>query len=221
MRQLARADARTRLLMSAPGVGAIVALTYVAAIDDPGRFSSSKVAGAHFGLTPKRYQSGEKDVTGRISKIGDGGVRTALYEAANVILTRPVKGSALKSWAMRLANRDAQGEGGVGAQARRDPPSHAGRRHHLRARQGRYLRRLNRRRPPRVRAALDTCRPEQVPSPGRRTRPGRKMLGGAARRPRATRLADLLPIRPHQVAATAPTPDRSETPAAGPQLKRD
>jgi transposase len=105
VRQLARADARTRLLMSAPGVGAIVALTYVAAIDDPGRFSSSKVAGAHFGLTPKRYQSGEKDVTGRISKIGDGGVRTALYEAANVILTRPVKGSALKSWAMRLANR--------------------------------------------------------------------------------------------------------------------
>lgn len=105
VRQLARADARTRLLMSAPGVGAIVALTYVAAIDDPGRFSSSKAAGAHFGLTPKRYQSGEKDVTGRISKIGDGGVRTALYEAANVILTRPVKGSALKSWAMRLANR--------------------------------------------------------------------------------------------------------------------
>ena len=102
-RASARPDARTRLLMSAPGVGAIVALTYVAAIDDPGRFSSSRVAGAHFGLTPKRYQSGEKDVTGRISKIGDGGVRTALYEAANVILTRPVKGSALKSWAMRLA----------------------------------------------------------------------------------------------------------------------
>jgi transposase len=57
------------------------------------------------GLTPKKYQSGEKDVTGRISKIGDGSVRTALYEAANVILTRPVKGSALKGWAMRLANR--------------------------------------------------------------------------------------------------------------------
>jgi transposase len=61
--------------------------------------------GAHFGLTPKKYQSGETDVTGRISKIGDGGVRTALYEAANVILTRPVKGSTLKSWGMRLAAR--------------------------------------------------------------------------------------------------------------------
>ena len=61
--------------------------------------------GAYFGLTPKRYQSGETTVTGRISKIGDGGVRTALYEAANVILTRPVKGSTLKSWAMRLAAR--------------------------------------------------------------------------------------------------------------------
>jgi transposase len=56
-------------------------------------------------LTPKKYQSGETDVTGRISKIGDGGVRTALYEAANVILTRPVKGSTLKSWGMRLAAR--------------------------------------------------------------------------------------------------------------------
>jgi len=61
--------------------------------------------GVHFGLTPKKYQSGETDVTGRISKIGDAGVRTALYEAANVILTRPVKGSSLKSWGMRLARR--------------------------------------------------------------------------------------------------------------------
>ena len=102
---LARDDARARLLMSTPGVGVLVALTYVAAIDDPARFRSSKAVGAHFGLTPKRYQSGETDVTGRISKIGDASVRTALYEAANVILTRPVKGSLLKSWAMRVAKR--------------------------------------------------------------------------------------------------------------------
>jgi len=102
---LARDDTRARLLMSTPGVGVLVALTYVAAIDDPGRFKSSKATGAHFGLTPKKYQSGETDVTGRISKIGDASVRTALYEAANVILTRPVKGSSLKSWAMRLALR--------------------------------------------------------------------------------------------------------------------
>jgi transposase len=105
LRDRAREDDRARLLMTTPGVGVIVALTYVAAMDDPGRFRSSKAVGAHFGLTPKRYQSGGTDVTGRISKVGDAGVRTALYEAANVILTRPVKGSALKSWAARIANR--------------------------------------------------------------------------------------------------------------------
>jgi transposase len=105
VRETARRDARTRLLMSAPGVGVIVALTVVAAIDDPDRFRSSKQVGAHFGLTPRKYQSGETDVSGRISKIGDGSVRAALYEAAHVILTRPVKGSALKRWAIRLAKR--------------------------------------------------------------------------------------------------------------------
>jgi hypothetical protein len=77
----------------------------VAAIDDPGRLRSAKAAGAHLGLTPKKHQSGETDVTGRISKIGDAGVRAALYEAAHVILTRPVKGSTLRSWAMRVAGR--------------------------------------------------------------------------------------------------------------------
>src|SRR4051812_4487438 len=86
LRDQAREDGRVRLLMTAPGVGAIVALTFVAAIDDPGRFRSSKAVGAHFGLTPRRYQSGETDVTGRISKIGDAGVRTLLYEAANIVL---------------------------------------------------------------------------------------------------------------------------------------
>jgi transposase len=105
MRKLARGDSRVRLLMTAPGVGVIVGLSYVAAIDDPGRFSSSKMVGAHFGMTPKKYQSGEIDVTGRISKMGDKGVRTALYEAAHVILTTPVKGGALKSWAAKLAKR--------------------------------------------------------------------------------------------------------------------
>src|SRR6516225_6825533 len=105
LRSLARQDRRVRLLMTAPGVGPIVGLTYASAIDDPSRFRSSKAVGAHFGVTPKRYQSGETDVSGRISKIGDGGVRTALYEAANVILTRPVKGSTLKNWGMRLAAR--------------------------------------------------------------------------------------------------------------------
>ena len=104
-RAMAREDKRARLMMSAPGVGAIVALTYVSAIDDPSRFLSSKRVGPRFGLTPRKYQSGETDVTGRITKIGDAGVRAALYEAANVILTRPVKGAGLKSWATKLSRR--------------------------------------------------------------------------------------------------------------------
>lgn len=103
--EAARRCERTRLLMSTPGVGSIIGLTFVAAIDEPGRFHSSKQVGAHFGLTPRKYQSGETDVTGRISKIGDGSVRTALYEAANIILTRPVKGSALKRWGLAVAKR--------------------------------------------------------------------------------------------------------------------
>jgi transposase len=106
LRAMARGDTRARLLMSTPGVGAIVALTYGCAIDDPSRFKSSKIVGAHFGLTPTKYQSGETDRTGRISKIGDSSVRAVLYEAAHVILTKPVKGcTALKSWAMRIAKR--------------------------------------------------------------------------------------------------------------------
>jgi transposase len=102
---LARAHEPTRRLMTTPGVGAIVALTFASAIDDPGRFRSSRRVGAHFGLTPRKHQSGETDVTGRISRIGDQGVRVALYEAANVILTRAVKGSDLKSWALGVARR--------------------------------------------------------------------------------------------------------------------
>jgi transposase len=106
VRSMARADVKAKLLMSAPAVGPIVALTYASAIDDPARFKSSKRVGAHFGLTPKKYQSGETDYTGRISKIGDAAVRTALYEAAHIMLIKPIKGCAqLKSWAMRIARR--------------------------------------------------------------------------------------------------------------------
>ena len=106
VRAMARNDTRARLLMSTPGVGTIVALTYAAAIDDPCRFKSSKTVGAHFGLTPRRYQSGETDYSGRISKLGDSSVRAALYEAAHAILTKPLKGcTALKSWAMKIARR--------------------------------------------------------------------------------------------------------------------
>ena len=87
----------------------MISLTYAAAIDDPARFKSSKKAGSHFGLTPTRYQSGETDRSGRISKIGDASVRAALYQAAHVIVTKPVQGCPeLKSWAMRIAKRAGQ-----------------------------------------------------------------------------------------------------------------
>jgi transposase len=106
LRAMARTDTRTRLLMTTPGVGVIVALTFACAIDDPSRFKSSKAVGALFGLTPTRYQSGETDYSGRISKNGDSSVRAVLYEAGHLILTRPLKGcTALKSWAMRIAKR--------------------------------------------------------------------------------------------------------------------
>jgi transposase len=102
---VARANARARLLTTAPGVGSIVALTYASAIDDPGRFKSSKMVGPLFGLTPRKYQSGETDVTGRISKTGDAMVRTALYEAANAILERSTGDSPLRKWALGVARR--------------------------------------------------------------------------------------------------------------------
>jgi transposase len=84
-------------------VGAVVAVTYRTAIDDPTRFCKSRDVGPYFGLTPKKYQSGEVDWTGRISKVGDAMVRTALFEAANVILSRVTRFSVLKAWALRIA----------------------------------------------------------------------------------------------------------------------
>jgi transposase len=105
MLAIVRADAVCRRLMTVPGVGALVAVTFTAAVDDPQRFAKSKAVGAHFGLTPKKYQSGQTDVTGAISKVGDALVRTALYEAAHIMLTRAVRFSALKRWAMDVARR--------------------------------------------------------------------------------------------------------------------
>jgi transposase len=91
--------------MTAPGVGPLVALTYVAGMDDPARFVKSQNVGAHFGLTPRRYQSGSMDWSGGISRAGDAGVRRALYQAANVLIHHSQGWCALKSWAVRLAAR--------------------------------------------------------------------------------------------------------------------
>jgi len=98
----ARDDQACRRLMTVPGVGSIVALTYRATIDVPARFKRSRAVGAHLGLTPRTHQSGELDRTGRISKTGDGMARTALYEAAHVLLTRVKRACALRSWGLRL-----------------------------------------------------------------------------------------------------------------------
>ena len=102
---IVRQDTTCRRLMTVPGVGALVAITFTSAVDEPGRFTRSRTVGAHFGLTPKKYQSGETDVTGGISKVGDAMVRSALYEAANVMLTRASRFSTLKRWAMEIATR--------------------------------------------------------------------------------------------------------------------
>ena len=89
-------------MMTVPGVGPIVALTFKAAVDDPTRFKKSRTVAAHFGLTPRRFQSGEHDNPGRISKAGDRDVRATLYAAANALLMRTMAGSQIKTWGMRL-----------------------------------------------------------------------------------------------------------------------
>jgi transposase len=101
---LVRDEPVCRRLMTAPGVGAVVALAYRVTIDVPARFERSKAVGAALGLTPRRYQSGEIDRTGRISKCGDGMLRSLLFEAAQVLLTRS-SGSWLKAWGLQLAKR--------------------------------------------------------------------------------------------------------------------
>ncbi len=100
-----RADPICRRLMTMPGIGPVTALTYRSTIDDPKRFRRSRSVGAYLGLTPRRYQSGEIDRVGRTTKVGDGETRTALFEAANVVLRPTTRWSSMKAWAMTIANR--------------------------------------------------------------------------------------------------------------------
>ena len=100
---LVRGDEVCRRLMTMPGVGPVVALTFRATLDVPARFTNAKAVGAIFGLTPRRYQSGESDRMGGISKSGDAMMRSPLFEAAQVMLTRTTKWSWLKAWAMKVA----------------------------------------------------------------------------------------------------------------------
>jgi transposase len=105
MKKMARASDACRRLMTIPGVGQLTALAFTAAIDNPERFKRSRDIGAYLGLVPRRYQSGEVDYTGSISKCGDKRVRTLLYEAANVMLTRCKQALKLRDWAFAIAKR--------------------------------------------------------------------------------------------------------------------
>jgi transposase len=99
---IVRDDDVCRRLMTVPGVGPVVALTYRATVDVPARFRTSKTVGAAFGLTPSMHQSGESERTGAISKCGDEMMRVMLYEAAQIMLVRSTKWSWLKAWAMKI-----------------------------------------------------------------------------------------------------------------------
>ena len=105
--QHAKQSQRVRLLMSVPGVGPLTALGFVATIDDAKRFKRSRNVGAYLGLTSRRYQSGEMDYSGRISKKGDAMLRSFLFEAANSLLTCVRKAHPLKDWARRLRKRSS------------------------------------------------------------------------------------------------------------------
>jgi transposase len=102
---MAKADRVCRLLMTAPGVGPIVALSFVTAIDNPKRFADPEDIGAYFGLTPRQYQSGETDIRGRASRRGDMMTRCHLVMAATTLLTHTKKWCALKAWGMKISKR--------------------------------------------------------------------------------------------------------------------
>jgi transposase len=102
---IVRDDAVCRRLMTVPGVGPVVALTFRATLDVPARFRNSKAVGAVLGLTPCKHQSGESERAGAISKCGDEMMRVMLYEAAQVMLVRSTQWSWLKAWAMQIARR--------------------------------------------------------------------------------------------------------------------
>ncbi len=103
--RIVRNDTTLRRFVTVPGVGPITALAFLSTIDDPERFKHARDVGPYLGLTPTRYQSGETDRHGRISKCGDAFTRTCLYEAANVLLTKVQRFSPLKAWGTRLMRR--------------------------------------------------------------------------------------------------------------------
>ena len=100
-----QSDATCRMLMTMPGIGPVTAVAYVAALEKPDNFKRSRAVAAWLGLTPRRYQSGEVDYAGHISRRGDSQLRALLYEAASVLLTRVRSESALRLWGLMLWKR--------------------------------------------------------------------------------------------------------------------
>jgi transposase len=127
--EAAKSHAVCRRLLTVPGVGPVTALTFATAIDDPTRFDHSHDVGAHLGLTPRKYASGEIDRNGRISKCGDQLAREALFLAAHTLLTRVT--SLVDAQGVghgnRQAARAAPRNGGGRAQTCGDYASHVGR----------------------------------------------------------------------------------------------
>jgi transposase len=91
-----------KIMMSHPGVGPVVAMAYLATIDDMSRFRKSRQVGAYVGLTARVYQSGETTLYGRITKDGDNLLRGYLLTAANALLTKSRKHCKLKAWGQKL-----------------------------------------------------------------------------------------------------------------------
>jgi transposase len=170
MLAIVRADAVCRRLMTVPGVGALVAVTFTSGVDAPERFARSKGVGAHFGLTPRKHQSGETDITGAVSRVGDVMVRTALYEAAHILLTRAVRFSALKRWALEVAKRRGMKRAKVALARKLAVILHRIWVDGTTFRWGREAAAASSREGEQFGAGRDrSCSPE-VPSPGRRTR---------------------------------------------------
>ena len=175
MRRMTRASAACSRLMTIPGVGQLTALAFVAAIDDPSRIRHSRDVGAYLGLVPRRYQSGEVDYVGSISKCGDRRVRTLPYEAANVMLTRYKGQLKLKDWAFAIAKRSTIAK-------RESLLARRTRDHYARDAAGRSSRRLRPINPPNRRP---TPAPKRSDARGREQTTARILLHGANRWPTA------------------------------------
>jgi transposase len=110
VRALVKSNPICRHLMGVPGIGVLSVLAFVSTVEDPARFAHSRSVGAHLGLTPRQYQSGEMDRAGKVSKCGDALARTLMYEAAVVLMTRVKRASGLKDWADAIARRSGAGK---------------------------------------------------------------------------------------------------------------